>query len=130
MTDLQKDQIITMRKQKMKYTEIAQALGIPVNTIKTFCRRNGMTTEPAPTKPVCKNCGSPLTQTPKVRPRLFCSDHCKQTWWNKHRRERVSAKIVPHTCPTCGKLFADYSGANRKYCSQECYRERGAGDGQ
>jgi len=130
MTDLQKDQIITMRKQKMKYADIAQTLGIPVNTIKTFCRRNGMTAELAPAKPVCKNCGSPLTHTPKARPRLFCSDHCKQAWWNKHRHERVSAKIVPHTCPTCGKLFADYSGANRKYCSQECYRERGVADGQ
>lgn len=128
MTDLQKEQIITMRKQKIKYTDISQAVGVPVNTIKTFCRRNGMATESAPTKPVCKNCGSPLTLTPKARPRLFCSDHCKQSWWNKHRRERVSAKIVPHTCPTCGKVFADYSGANRKYCSQECYRERGVRD--
>lgn len=130
MTNLQKDQIIAMRDKKTTYAAISEALGIPVSTIKTFCRRNGMTTERSQSKPCCKNCGAELSNSPKARPRLFCSDQCRQNWWNKHRRERVSAKIVPHTCPTCGKVFADYSGAHRKYCSQECYRERRVRDGQ
>jgi len=130
MTDLQKEKIETMREQKASYAAISEALGIPVGTIKTFCRRNGGPTEVYQTKPCCKNCGVELSNTPKVKPRLFCSDQCKQTWWNKNRRERVSTKIVAHTCPTCGKVFADYNGANRKFCSQECYRERGARDGQ
>ena len=130
MTNEQKNQIKTMRQQNITYTAISDALGIPVNTIKTFCRRNGMAAEASKGKQVCKNCGAELNNTLGARPRLFCSDHCKQTWWNKHRRERVSAKIIPHTCPTCGKVFADYSGANRKYCSQECYRERSVRDGQ
>ena len=130
MTDLQKDQIIAMREKKVTYATISENLGIPVSTIKTFCRRNGMSTERTPSKPCCKNCGGELTNTTKARPRLFCSDQCKQNWWNKHRRERVSAKIVPHPCLTCGKVFADYSGAHRKYCSQECYRERRGRDGQ
>ena len=25
-------------------------------------------------------------------------------------------------CPVCGKKFTAYAGANRKYCSQACYR--------
>lgn len=129
MTDLQKQQIVAMRSQNATYTTISDALGIPVNTIKTFCRRNGMTAA-TPKIPVCKNCGGELTNTPGARPRLFCSDHCKQQWWNKHRSERVSTKLIPHICLTCGKPFTDYSGAKRKYCSQECYRERGASDGQ
>lgn len=130
MTDLQKKQIVALREQKVTYASISEDLGIPVSTIKTFCRRNGMTTERSQSKSCCKNCGAELSNTPKARPRLFCSNHCKQTWWNKHRRERSSSKIVPHTCPTCGKVFADYSGANRKYCSQECYRERNVHSGQ
>lgn len=130
MTNLQKDQIIAMREQKVTYATISETLGIPVSTIKTFCRRNSMTTARTQSKPCCKNCGGELTNTPKARPRLFCSDQCRQNWWNKHRRERVSTKIVPHTCPTCGKVFADYSGAHRKYCSQECYRERVVRDEQ
>ena len=115
MTDLQKKQIVAMREKKTTYAAISESLGIPVSTIKTFCRRNGMTTERSQSKPCCKNCGAELSNSPKARPRLFCSDHCKQIWWNKHRRERVSTKIVPHICLTCGKVFADYSGANRKY---------------
>ena len=34
-----------MREQKATYATISEALGIPVNTIKTFCRRNSMATE-------------------------------------------------------------------------------------
>lgn len=44
MTNLQKDQIIAMREQKVTYATISEALGIPIGTIKTFCRRNSMTT--------------------------------------------------------------------------------------
>lgn len=130
MANLQKDQIIAMREQKVTYATISETLGIPIGTIKTFCRRNSMTTARTLSKPCCKNCGGELTNTPKARPRLFCSDHSRQNWWNKHRRERVSAEILPHTCPTWGKVFADYSGAHRKYCSQECFRERGVRDEQ
>lgn len=130
MTDLQKKQIIALRKEQATYTTISDVLGIPVNTIKTFCRRNGITAESLVEKPVCKNCGAELKNTPGARPRLFCSNHCKQTWWNKRRSERVSNKLVPHICARCGKSFTDYGGANRKYCSQECYRDRGVRDGQ
>ena len=130
MTDLQKKQIVAMRKDNATYAAISETIGIPVGTIKAFCHRNSLTTETPKGKPCCKNCGSELTNTPNAKPRLFCSDHCKQTWWNKHRYERSSTKIAPHTCPTCGMLFTDYTGANRKYCSQECYRERSVRDGQ
>ena len=44
MTNLQKDQIIAMREQKVSYATISETLGIPIGTIKTFCRRNSMTT--------------------------------------------------------------------------------------
>ena len=130
MTDLQKRQIVVMRQQNTTYTTISAALGIPVSTIKTFCRRNGMVATIAKTKPICKNCGGEIANTPGARPRLFCSDHCKQQWWNRHRKERVSTKMVQHTCVTCGKPFTDYIGAVRKYCCQACYRGRCVQDGQ
>lgn len=129
MTDSQKKQIASMRNKKATYTEISEAMGIPVGTIKNYCYRYGMTAKTQASKPSCKNCGTELIHASKARPRLFCCEHCKQTWWNKHRRERASAKIIPHTCPMCGKVFADYSGANRKYCSQKCYHERKLHDG-
>ena len=130
MTEKQMSQIVEMRKNNITYAAIAEETGIPIGSIKTFCRREGMTTKKTPTVPTCKYCGAVLRSTPHSRPRLFCSDKCKQTWWNHHRGDRVSSKMLPHTCSTCGNVFMDYAGANRKYCSQACYRDRGQGDGQ
>ena len=122
MTKLQMEKIITLRQQTATYATISEALGIPVGTIKTFCRRNGITTDLPKGKYCCKNCGEVFASTGKTKPRVFCSDQCKIDWWNNHRGERKSANILLHTCPVCGKKFTAYAGANRKYCSQACYR--------
>ena len=45
MTPEEKSRLTTMRKAGSSYTEIADALGISKNTVKTFCRRNGLTPE-------------------------------------------------------------------------------------
>lgn len=130
MTNEQKEIITTLRKKGLSYTAVSNETGLSVNTVKSFCRRNGLATErPKDDVPRCKNCGGIVGASSGIRPRLFCSDQCKQTWWNKHRHERVSKCIVSHVCRTCGKPFTDYSGANRKYCSQACYRERNMHDG-
>ncbi len=131
MTYEQKALITKMRRKHLTYTEISNEIGVSVNTIKSFCRRNGLLNGTVKAEsPRCKNCGDIIISTSEGRPRLFCSDHCKQTWWNKHRCERVSKNIISHVCRTCGKPFNDYSGANRKYCSQACYRERNTQDGE
>lgn len=125
MTNEQREMIAVMRRKRLSYTTISKELGLSVNTVKSFCRRNGMVAEKAKTDtPHCKNCGGIIYNQSGVKPRLFCSNHCKQAWWNKHRHERESENILSHVCQTCGKAFNDYSGANRKYCSQACYRER------
>ena len=43
MTTDQKNKIAEMRKSGMGYLKIAQALGLNENSVKTFCRRNGLT---------------------------------------------------------------------------------------
>ena len=45
MTPDEKSRLSTMRKAGRSYAEIADALGISKNTIKTFYRRNGLTPE-------------------------------------------------------------------------------------
>ena len=116
------EKIIALRQQKATYATISETLGIPVGTIKTFCRRNGITTNLPKGKSRCRNCGGVFASTGKTKPRVFCSSQCKIDWWNNHRGERKSANILLHTCPVCGKKFTAYAGANRKYCSQACYR--------
>ena len=70
MTSEEKSRLSAMRKAGRSYTEIAAELGISKNTIKTFCRRNGLTSEvesapveviPAPTtERLCPHCGKPV----------------------------------------------------------------------
>ena len=43
MTDAQKKMIAKMRGLGAGYTEVAKQLNLPVGTIKTYCRRNGLT---------------------------------------------------------------------------------------
>ena len=130
MNTTQKEKIISMRKRNVPYADIADTVGLSVGTVKSFCHRNNITADKKPVGSVCKNCGVPIKGETKTKPRLFCCDRCRQEYWNKHRNERESKKMSPHTCSTCGKVFMDYIGANRKFCSQACYRERSECDGQ
>ncbi len=43
MTDQEKQRIAVMRSAGESYKEIAEALSLSVNTVKTFCRRNQLT---------------------------------------------------------------------------------------
>ena len=42
MNDVQRSEIKRLREAGTGYTAIAQALSLPVNTIKTYCKRNGL----------------------------------------------------------------------------------------
>lgn len=130
MTKSEKEAIIKLRRKNLSYAEIAKTTGHTVNAIKTFCYRNDLTEAALKVGINCKNCNKVLTDKASKRPRIFCSEKCKQNWWNKHRKERNSSKLVPHICAVCGETFKDYSGANRKYCSQACYRERNRHNGE
>ena len=54
----QKERIARLRDNGAGYTEIANALGLPVNTVKTFCRRNGLTGDRRDMQPKKKSKGS------------------------------------------------------------------------
>lgn len=45
MNSAQKEQIISMRKQNITYAVISEKIGVSVGTIKSFCHRNGITSE-------------------------------------------------------------------------------------
>ncbi len=131
MTPEEKSHLSAMRKAGSSYTEIADALGLSKNTVKTFCRRNGLTPEaksapeeatPVPTtERLCPHCGKPVIQPQGRKEKKFCSDTCRNRWWN-NRMDLVNRKaIYAYTCPTCGTAFAAYGNNHRKYCCHECY---------
>lgn len=76
MTDLQKEQIKTLRLQGIGYVKISDLLGISDNTVRSFCRRNGLG-DAAKNTVACKHCGKLIKIIPKQKPRKFCSDACR-----------------------------------------------------
>jgi len=45
MTNEQKEQVLDLRSRGFSYVEIGEVVGLPVNTIKTFCWRNKQPTD-------------------------------------------------------------------------------------
>jgi endogenous inhibitor of DNA gyrase (YacG/DUF329 family) len=128
MTNLQKEQITTLRGQGYGYATIAKAVGIKKDTVVAFCRKEGLTGIKAQSNDritldagFCLHCGSLLHQIPGRKKVKFCSDKCRTAWWNSHP-EAVNRKAVySFICTHCGKPFTAYGNAGRKYCSHACY---------
>ena len=125
MTTSQKARISQMRLDGESYATIADALGLSRNTVKSYCLRNIFAeTNEKKTSALtgtCALCGKGFTSYPGHRPRRFCSDKCRMTWWNAHRDLLNSKGLLEHTCACCGKPFMGYELQHRKYCSHSCY---------
>lgn len=96
-----------LRSANYSYTQIAKILNIPVNTVRSICRRNGF----APNEPnqirvipffvpsqellvKCRYCGK-LTDNPNHRQKAFCSNKCRYDYWNREKRLRGKALSEP-----------------------------------
>ena len=93
MNSIEREQIVALRAAGQSYARIAGALGLSVNSVKSFCRRNALNSGVG--KPVaqiesettqnavsCEQCGCPVRQTPGRKHKRFCSDACRTAWWN------------------------------------------------
>lgn len=122
MTDNERESIREMRLAGDGYKAIAAKLGLSLSTVKSYCRRAGLSGD-ATKAPVamCLQCGKPLTMVPGKKHKKFCSDVCRFRWWNAHR-ERLKRTVI-HTvvCAGCGREFTIYGSTGRKYCSHSCY---------
>nr|DAW88014.1 MAG TPA: Sigma-70, region 4 [Bacteriophage sp.] len=125
MTTDEKRMLTSYRQQGLGYKKIAQLMGLSVNTVKTYCKRNALggvvKNQSCSTEEACKCCGVPLIQTPGRKPRLFCSDACRTKWWNAHPelvKHRGDRQII---CSHCGSVFSVNQHSTRKYCSHGCY---------
>lgn len=137
MTTDEKQMILKLRGEGLGYKAIARIMGISVNTISSFCRRNNtdelVVTTVAIAKPKvikCLNCGVDVIQNPKRKIKKFCCDKCRMKWWNKHP-EKMNRKSYHHyICKYCSKPFSHYGSTSGKYCSHECYiKDRFGGGG-
>lgn len=124
MTNEQKEKIIRFRRQGFGYADIERELGISKNTVKSFCRRNGLmvsNSKPVDDRDRCRECGNPLVQQEKKKRWIFCCKACREKWWTEHA-DRIDRKaIYEFSCAGCGKVFTAYGNSKRKYCSHGCY---------
>lgn len=140
MTELQKTQIRTMREQGIGFADIAKRMDIPRETVKSFCRRNGVSSisvdpftpasqsESIPNVAliegdVCRACGKSIEQTAGRKRRVFCCSQCRANWWreNQDKIRRGTAALYSFVCAGCGRKFTAYGNQHRKYCSHNCY---------
>lgn len=119
MTDEQRKRIIALRREGAGYGRIATELNLSINTVKSFCRRNSLVAQTG--EGVCEMCGKPIHQNPKRKRKRFCSDACRNKWWNAHLNLVKRKAVYTFTCPTCGKEFTTYGNRHRKFCSHACY---------
>lgn len=120
MNAQQKQDIMTLRKQGLGYKKIAQQLNLNLNSVKSYCRNHQLTAK-ALLPEVCKHCRSVLNQKEKQKKRVFCSDGCRSSWWNRHRHQVKSTKRVEIICLNCQQSFSAYPHEKRQFCSHECY---------
>lgn len=123
-----KEQIRILRLQGNGYLKISQSLGLSINTVKSYCRRNNLrgidvaslqkNTEELSS---CKNCGSPLFQKKGSKPKKFCCDECRTAWWNSNLDLVNKKAVYSSVCAECGKTFESYGNKKRKYCCHSCY---------
>ncbi len=121
MTNELKEQITVLRRQGYGYSKIAEALSISENTVKSYCRRNGLSFDALNNTAVCKQCGKPIIIKEKCKPRQFCSDRCRVAWWNSHQRQSRTKTTYHFVCDKCGRPFESNGNKSRKYCSHDCY---------
>ncbi|MCL1949216.1 MAG: RNA polymerase subunit sigma-70 [Turicibacter sp.] len=128
MNALQKQRIRDLRGNGESYAKIAAVLGISVNTIQSFCRRNNLgkginitASNQSDGQFYCKQCGNEIIQLPGIKTRKFCSDDCCGAWWKANPDKLGKKAVYTFTCATCGVQFSAYGNKGRKYCSHACY---------
>ena len=117
MTERDKSIILAMRENGKSYSEIANALRIPVGTVKALCSREKKTDTNAGV--LCLTCGDPIPASSHGKEKRFCCRRCYNKWWHANHTVRTAYN---RTCPVCGKEFTVRSNKCQKYCSADCYQ--------
>ena len=119
MTDLERAQIMKLQSEGLGYKKISSILGLPVNGVKSFCRRNPIVTKSEDKR--CRYCGKSIIQPRGRKEKLYCSDSCRMAWWKEHRSEMKKKAYYELTCQQCGQVFMSYGNVHQKYCGLACY---------
>ena len=128
MTSKQTADIVRLQREGKGYRAIAAELDQPVNSVKSWCRRHLCEDDKTG---FCLQCGTEIHLTPHRRPRKFCSDMCRLTWWKEHPEKRKTKTVYSHICRFCGCSFTN-NRIKADYCCRRCFAKARAkvnGDG-
>lgn len=126
MTESQKQIIIELRKTGISYSETAKKAGVPVSTVKSFCRRNSISPIPIQTPETydpgfCLTCGRVVPLIPGKKQRRFCGNTCRMRWYRANGSPKGKTVSYMFICVSCGKPFLAYGKKDRKYCGLACF---------
>ncbi len=115
MTTTDKEKIRYLRGSGLSYNAIALQLNLSAAAVKGFCHRNGVI---AVSGDACLHCGAALGERrPGAERKKFCSDACRNKWWDSHADMRAKDKDR-RVCAHCSRVF--FSRKPRKYCGIQC----------
>ena len=103
VTNEQIEIVARLQQSGKGYRAIAAETGLPINSVKSWCRRHPAD-RTAPS--FCQQCGSELKQIPGKRARRFCSDACRMLWWKEHPENKSHRVAYRHVCRCCGVELA------------------------
>lgn len=133
MTDDQALQIRNLRVGGMGYRAIASAVDLSRDQVRNYCRANGIGGILADSEKklaermrdgrACAFCGAELIRPKTGRPKRFCSEHCRRSYWRMHRADlqKKESSVYIIECAYCHEIFESYGNKTRKYCCHEHY---------
>ena len=96
MTEAEKLRIHKLSQEGLGYKKIAAALGLPVNSVKTYLRRHPVGEDAAAIPDICERCGKPIIQSapPKTKTVLLrLVPHLLVERPPRQRREAYPARL-------------------------------------
>ncbi len=133
MTQEQSLQIRELRSQGMGYRAIASMVKLPRDAVRNYCKSRGIAgyrieydmnlRERMKEGRACAFCGAELKRKRTGRPKRFCCEMCRRSYWRIHRSEQKKnpSAIYYMECPYCHEVFEVYANSHRKYCCHEHY---------
>ena len=133
MTDDQALQIRKLRTGGMGYRTIASVVDLSRDQVRNYCRANGIggiladsekkLAERMQHGQACAFCGTELIRPKTGRPKRFCSDLCRRSYWRMHRADlqKKESAVYIMECAYCHEIFESYGNKKRKYCCHEHY---------
>lgn len=113
-----------LRLKGKGYRDIAREVSIKESTVRMFCYRHGLSN--SSNVSYCVFCDRPIQQNSRGQRKVFCSEKCRSAC--RRMTGDLKQTRYQHICEGCGKPFETIGNKNQKYCSRDCYINRGKND--